>query len=217
MSIKQQGRFITFEGCEGAGKSTLIEQVFNWLVAEGYQVMHTREPGGIEIAEKIRNIILDPGHEKMDSRTEALLYAAARRQHLTEKIIPALEEGFIVLCDRFIDSSLAYQGVARGIGLEEVLAINEFAIDSCMPDATIYLDVQPEIGLDRIYQKEGREINRLDKEKLEFHQSVYRAYHDLLEQYPKRIHKVNAEVSQEQVFEETKRHVSQFIEDYYCS
>ena len=211
MNIGTNGKLITFEGCEGAGKTTVIERVFEWLVSKGYKVMKTREPGGIEIAEQIRSVILDPSHVNMDSRTEALLYAAARRQHLIEKIMPALEEGHIVLCDRFIDSSLAYQGAARGIGMDQVLEINKFAIGPYMPTGTIYLDIKPEIGLQRIRQNDNREINRLDQEKMEFHERVYNAYHEILELYPERIHKINAENTLEQVIEETKQHVSNIL------
>lgn len=132
------GYFITIEGGEGAGKSTVLESLTQHLTASGYDVLATREPGGIEIAEQIRRVILDPLNIKMEKRTEALLYAAARRQHLVEKVLPALENGKIVLCDRFIDSSLAYQGFARGIGMDEVFSINQFAIQDCMPDLTLF-------------------------------------------------------------------------------
>lgn len=155
--------------------------------------MRTREPGGIEIAEQIRNIILNPSHTKMDGRTEALLYAAARRQHLVEKVIPALEEGKIVLCDRFVDSSLAYQGYARGLGIDEVWLINQFAIQNRMPDLTLFLDLPPERGLERITNNGDREQNRLDLEALSFHKKVYEAYMMLMEQFPERIKRVNAD------------------------
>ncbi|SFQ21308.1 dTMP kinase [Salibacterium halotolerans] len=194
-----RGLFITFEGCDGAGKTTVLDRVHDELEEKGYPVLKTREPGGIDIAEKIRTLILNPEHKAMERRTEALLYAAARRQHLTEKVIPALEEGTIVLCDRFIDSSLAYQGAARGIGIEEVLAINEFAVEDHMPDATIYLDIDPEKGLNRIHENKKREFNRLDQEHADFHYKVYRAYETLAARFPKRIHKVDASLSIEQV------------------
>ena len=145
-----KGLFITFEGGEGSGKTTVIQTVAEQLTKQGYKVLVTREPGGIPIAEKIRGVILDKAHTEMDSRTEALLYAAARRQHLVEKVSPALDTGHIVLCDRFIDSSLAYQGIARGLGIEEVWAINQFAIGEFMPELTLYLDVSPEVGVERI-------------------------------------------------------------------
>ena len=125
-----KGLFVTFEGGEGAGKSSMLHAIGKELSEEGYQVLETREPGGIEIAEKIRHVILDTSHTAMDARTEALLYAAARRQHLVEKVVPALQEGKIVLCDRFIDSSLAYQGYARGLGMDEVYKVNDFAIEA---------------------------------------------------------------------------------------
>ncbi|MFB4165076.1 dTMP kinase [Alteribacillus sp. JSM 102045] len=201
------GAFITFEGCEGAGKTTVIEHVRQILENQGKPVIKTREPGGIDIAEKIRTVILNPEHTKMEERTEALLYAAARRQHLIEKIVPALENGCIVLCDRFIDSSLAYQGYARGIGLEEVFTINKFAIGEHMPDKTIYLDINPEKGLSRIHQNKEREFNRLDQEVMEFHQKVYEAYHQLLERFPKRIVHVNADQSIDIVVQEAASHV----------
>src|SRR6478609_10427971 len=124
------GTFITFEGPEGAGKTTIIHMVQQKLIQEGYTIVLTREPGGIRIAEQIREIILNPSHTAMDARTEALLYAAARRQHLVEKVEPALRQGLTVLCDRFVDSSLVYQGYARGLGMEEVWSINQFAIDT---------------------------------------------------------------------------------------
>ncbi|MFD2706394.1 dTMP kinase [Salibacterium lacus] len=197
--MTNKGFFITFEGCDGAGKTTVLNKVHHELEEQGYHVLKTREPGGIDIAEKIRTLILDPEHTAMERRTEALLYAAARRQHLTEKVIPALEKGIIVLCDRFIDSSLAYQGAARGIGVEEVLAINEFAVEDHMPDATIYLDIDPEEGLSRIHENKKREFNRLDQEHLDFHHNVYQAYETLAERFPERIHKVDAALPMEEV------------------
>ncbi len=156
--------FITFEGPEGAGKTTIIKKIAERLAQENIDVLATREPGGIEIAEKIRTIILNPAHTAMDERTEALLYAAARSQHYFEKVRPALDAGKMVICDRFIDSSLAYQGYARGIGVDEVLSINEFAIGKKLPDLTILFDISPEVGLARIHAHGDREVNRLDVE-----------------------------------------------------
>lgn len=197
-SMERDGLFITFEGPEGAGKTTVISEISNRLVKAGKNVLLTREPGGIPIAEKIRTIILDDAHTEMDGKTEALLYAAARRQHLVEKVIPTLEAGGIVLCDRFIDSSLAYQGYARGLGIEEVLKINEFAIGSTVPDLTIFFDLNPEEGLARI-ATDAREQNRLDKESILFHEKVYEGYKELLLRYPKRIIKTDARLSKENV------------------
>ncbi|MFC5714433.1 dTMP kinase [Thalassorhabdus alkalitolerans] len=206
--MKKNGLFVTFEGGEGAGKTTVIEAYYEKLIESGYHVIKTREPGGIDIAEQIRHIILTPQNTAMEGRTEALLYAAARRQHLVEKVIPALEQGGIVLCDRFIDSSLAYQGYARNIGIEEVLAINEFAIDQYMPDLTIYLDIEPQTGMRRIQKNNSREVNRLDMEKIEFHDQVREAYHKLLERFPERIHKVDANREIENVLDEVKQIIS---------
>lgn len=193
------GIFITIEGGEGAGKTTLIEGLASHLKGLGHQVTTTREPGGIPIAEQIREVILDRGNTAMDGRTEALLYAAARRQHLVEKVVPALERGHVVLCDRFIDSSLAYQGHARGIGIDEVMAINEFAINGRMPQLTLYLDVSPETGLRRIREASGREINRLDLEKATFHEKVREGFLQLSARFADRIAVIDAERRPEEV------------------
>lgn len=197
----QKGVFITFEGPEGAGKTTVIAELYNRLKDEGRNVILTREPGGIRIAEKIREIILDNNHQEMDAKTEALLYAAARRQHLAEKVMPALGEGYIVLCDRFVDSSLAYQGHGRGLGIDEVLSINEFAIGDMMPDLTVFFDIAPEQGLARIAKNDEREKNRLDKESINFHYKVYEGYKEVIGRYPNRIVKTDASLSQLEVTE----------------
>lgn len=191
-----RGKFITFEGPDGAGKTTILKMVAEHLST----ALITREPGGIDIAEQIRNVILAKENTAMDPRTEALLYAAARRQHLIEKVKPAIEDGQTVLCDRFVDSSLAYQGYARGLGIEEVLRINQFAIENMMPDLTIYFDIEPELGLKRISKNNGREINRLDLEKLDFHQKVREGYHLLMQKFPNRIVKIDASGTMEDVF-----------------
>jgi len=206
-----KGVFITVEGPEGAGKTTIVGMIARKLVAEGYDVLLTREPGGIDIAEQIRNVILDKRNTAMDPRTEALLYAAARRQHLAEKVLPALEKNQIILCDRFIDSSLAYQGYARGLGVDEVFSINSFAIDGKMPELTLYFDIDPEMGLNRINHHEGREVNRLDLEEIEFHEKVREGYHILMKKYPERIYKIDASNSIEQVFKEAEEKVREVI------
>ena len=205
------GVFITFEGPEGAGKTTVILEINKRLQAQGKHTVLTREPGGIRIAEKIRTIILDNDHHEMDGRTEALLYAAARRQHLTEKVMPALEEGAIVLCDRFVDSSLAYQGYARGLGIDEVLAINDFAIDGRMPDHTIYFDISPEEGLARIAANGEREQNRLDQEALQFHKDVCEGYRLVRNRFPERITSVDASASIPEVTAIVWEKVASFI------
>lgn len=195
----EKGLFLTVEGGEGAGKTTLIEGLAGSLRLLGKQVLFTREPGGIPIAEQIRGVVLDKANTAMDARTEALLYAAARRQHLVEKVLPALARGEIVICDRFIDSSLAYQGHARGLGIEEVRAINAFAIGDHLPELTFWLDVSPEAGLGRIHSGDGREINRLDLESLSFHQAVREGYRLLMAAEPNRIVRIDAEQTADRV------------------
>lgn len=206
-----RGIFITMEGPEGAGKTTILEMLYKHYKDKGIKIVKTREPGGIRIAEKIREIILNPDHTEMDGRTEALLYAAARRQHLVEKVIPALAEGSIVLSDRFIDSSLAYQGYARGIGIEEIWKINEFAIVGVMPDLTLYFDLDPELGLARINKSNEREINRLDLEQLDFHKRVQAGYYKVIEKFPERLHKLEASQSIEDVFEQAQQAINQVL------
>ncbi len=190
------GIFITLEGGEGSGKTTIILSIEKYLKENGYDVVTTREPGGVPIAEQIRNVILDVNNTKMCNETETLLYAASRMQHLHEKVIPALNEGKVVICDRYLDSSLVYQGYARGIGIDNVLNANCFALDH-MPDVTFFIDVTPEVGLQRI---SGRDkIDRLDKESLSFHQRVYDGYVKLSEQYPDRIKRIDGQRDKEEV------------------
>ncbi|MBR2825403.1 MAG: dTMP kinase [Solobacterium sp.] len=196
----KKAKFITFEGPDGSGKTTVSKAVTERLLTEGYAIRYTREPGGSNIAEQIRDVILDPKNTEMDARTEALLYAASRRQHLVDIILPALESGTHVISDRFIDSSLAYQGCGRNIGIEEVYSINQFAIDTYMPDKTIYLDLDAEVGLSRI---QGREfLDRLDQESVDFHERVFQGYQEVLEKYKDRFIIVNASRSVEEVIEE---------------
>ncbi|MBE6043995.1 dTMP kinase [Clostridium thermopalmarium] len=201
----KKGLFVTLEGPEGSGKSTIIKMIEEDLNKSKIEYVSTREPGGIDIAEQIREVILNKSNTAMDKRTEALLYAASRRQHMAEKVIPALEDGKIVICDRFIDSSLAYQGYARGIGMDEVMKINEFAIEGYMPDLTIYLDIEPKIGLERIGKNKEREVNRLDLENLEFHNKVREGYLKILEVYSNRIKRVDANREIELVFQDVRR------------
>jgi dTMP kinase len=195
------GIFITIEGPDGSGKTTVTNEVVKRLQVEEIDLVRTREPGGIDIAEQIREIILNPQNTKMDAKTEALLYAASRRQHLVEKVIPALEAGRVVLCERFVDSSLAYQGAGRGIGIEAVYAINQFAIDQVMPDLTIFLDVDPEVGINRINQNRTVK-DRLDMEKVEFHERVYQGYETVKQLFQDRIVVVDANMPLEMVIEQ---------------
>jgi len=194
--------FITLEGVEGSGKTTIAHNLIKLLSDGGKEVIYTREPGGNKIAESIREVILDTSNTNMDSRTEALLYAAARRQHLVDVIIPALNNGKIVICDRFLDSSISYQGYAREIGPELVEYINDFALAGLRPDITFLIDVKPEIGLARIHKDDLREINRLDLEELSFHQKVYDGYHNIASNNPERIKIINGEQTVESVVKE---------------
>lgn len=214
MNHQAKGLFITLEGGDGSGKTTVMREMEQVLREQGVEFVTTREPGGIEIAEKIRDIILNPQHTAMDARTEALLYAASRRQHLAEKVEPSLDKGITVLCDRFLDSSLAYQGYARGLGMDEVLEINLFATKGRFPDLTFYLDITPEAGLARIASSQSREVNRLDMESLQFHQKVREGYLLIGEMYPERIRIVDASLSKEQVAAEIRRQLSVTLKDF---
>lgn len=199
--------FITFEGPEGSGKTTVSNIIEKRLENIGYQVVHTREPGGTPIAEQIRNIILDKANTMLDARAEALLYAASRRQHLVEKVWPALKEGKIVICDRYIDSSLAYQGGARNLGVENVLSINMFATEGTFPDMTLLFDIKPEDGLHRISANANREVNRLDLEKIEFHKSVRNTFLELAKQYKNRYVIIDASKPLDEVVENTWKEI----------
>ena len=191
------GIFITLEGPDGSGKTTIAKKLINSLEEKGFSCVHTREPGGIDIAEQIRNVILDPKNTAMDARTEALLYAASRRQHLVEKVFPALKDNKIVVCERFLDSSLAYQGYGRNLGFDEVLKINEFAIEGRFPDLTIYLDIDEEEGLNRIGDRAFKD--RLDRESIDFHHRVKEGYKEVLRRFKDRIVIVDASKSIEEV------------------
>lgn len=194
-----KGIFITIEGGEGSGKSTAITEIEKYFKALGRKVITTREPGGIKISEEIRDIILDVKNTNMTKETETLLYAASRMQHLSEKIIPALNEGYVVICDRYIDSSFVYQGISRGVGIKNVEMANHFALDY-MPDLTLFLDVRPSVGLKRI---EGRgKLDRLDLESIEFHNKVYEGYLKISELYKERIVKINGEQEPSKVIDD---------------
>lgn len=194
--------FITLEGGEGSGKSTAIKTIVPRLKELGYDVILTREPGGTPIAEEIRNVILDKKNVAMDPMTEALLYAASRRQHIVEKIIPALKSGKIVVCDRFLDSSLAYQGGARGLGIDKVYELNQYATNGLLPDLTIFFELKPEAGLKRIEANSSREVNRLDVEKMSFHKKVYDSFETLANRFPNRIVRIDASLDPKNVAEE---------------
>lgn len=178
-----KGKFITFEGCEGSGKSTQLRLLSEYLDKKGISYVLTREPGGSAISEQIRTIILNGKNTDMCDECEALLYAAARAQHLKDTVIPALNEGKLVVCDRYVDSSLAYQGAARGMGMEFIERINFRAIHDYSPDLTVFLDIPPDKAFNR---KHGADKDdRMEQLGLEFHMRVYRGYQALLKKYPR--------------------------------
>ncbi len=203
--------FITFEGSDGCGKSTIAKMIFDKLTEEGISSILTREPGGVKIAEDIRKILLSKENTSLDDRTEALLFAASRRQHLIEKILPALNEGKIVLCDRYLDSSLAYQGEGKHLGVDNVLSINLFAIENHLPDLTLLFDIDPKLGLERININKNREVNRLDLESLKFYETVRNAYLTLANKYKDRYIIIDASKSLEEVFMETYKKIIEKI------
>lgn len=209
-----KGLFISFEGNDGSGKSTALKSVIDRLKKDGYDVLYSREPGGSEIAEKIRNIILDKENLAMDDKTEALLYAASRREHLTKTLLPAINSGKIVLCDRYIDSSLAYQGYARGLGIEDVFNMNQFATEGVLPDLTILVCVHPEVGFKRINQT-ARDLDRLELQKASFHENVYQGYLNVAKLFPERIKIINGELSKEEVYQEVISIILPFIKENY--
>ena len=208
-----RGLFITFEGNDGSGKSSVIEAIKTELINQGYDVIYSREPGGSKIAEKIREVILDIDNCGMDDKTESLLYAASRREHVVKVIKPALEEGKIILCDRFIDSSLAYQGFARGLGIDEVYNMNLFATEGLLPDLTLLVCVRPEVGLERIKTNNRGTLDRLEIEKMEFHKKVYDGYLKVQEKFSDRIKIINGEQTKEEVRNDALKVVLEFLKE----
>jgi dTMP kinase len=196
--MNMNGLFITIEGPDGSGKTSVVKEVSKKLQEININHITTREPGGIDIAEQIRGIILDKANTAMDAKTEALLYAAARRQHLVEKVIPTINQGAHVICERFVESSLAYQGSGRQLGIDEVFSINQFAIGNFMPNLTIFLDIDPQVGLKRI-NDHRIELDRLDLETLDFHQRVYAGYQKVKELFKERMIIVDANRTLEDV------------------
>lgn len=204
--------FVTIEGPEGSGKSSVTKEVVRRLEEEGFEVVLTREPGGTPIAEQIRNVILDKANTAMDPMTEAMLYAASRRQHLVEKVWPLSKEGKIIISDRFLDSSLAYQGGARGLGIDKILALNQYATDGYYPELTLLFDVDPRIGLARIAANKGREVNRLDLEKIDFHDSVRKTFLELAKRFPDRYVVLDASKPFNQVVEDAYNAVKEKLQ-----
>ena len=205
----KKGSFIVIEGPDGSGKTTIALRLKE-ILSEKYDIVHTREPGGIDIAEQIRNIILDPKNTAMEAKTEALLYAASRRQHLVEKVIPALKRGSIVLCERFVYSSLVYQGYARGLGIDAVYDINRFAIGDTMPDLVLYLDVDEKTGLSRVNSRGNKD--RLDGESSDFHKKGVEGYQLIKERFSD-FKVVDASRSADEVLEDCLDIIYKFLND----
>lgn len=199
----KKGLLVSLEGPDGAGKSSVLEALVPILEENGHQVVTTREPGGVPISEAIREVILDQKNTEMDGKTELLLYIASRRQHLIEKVLPALESGKLVIMDRFIDSSVAYQGFGRGLGVSDIEWLNRFATDGLKPDVTLYFDLDVEEGLARIARNKNREVNRLDLEGLDMHRRVRQGYLYALENEPDRIIKIDASQTLESVVQDS--------------
>lgn len=195
------GKFIVLEGPDGSGKSTMAQKIGQHFREQGKQIEFTREPGGTDISEKIRELILDKNNTEMDYRTEALLYAAARAQLVHEKIIPWLQEGKVVISERFVYSSLVYQGLGRKLGIEEIKNINDFGTNKLKPDMVLLLDVNPEKGLKRKLSIDGGD--RLENENISFHQKVYEGYKNLAQLCPE-IRTINAERTIDEIFNEIK-------------
>lgn len=192
-----KGIFITMEGPDGAGKSTQIDMLKKYLEKKGYHILLTRDPGGNPISEEIRKVILNKEFTEMGYMTELLLYASARAQLVKENIKPALETGQAVIADRFVDSSAVYQGIGRGLGIDTVYKVNEFALQGIMPDLTFLMDLDAETGIAR--KKDQAELDRMESETIEFHRSVVEGYRKLADLSPERIIKIDATLPKETI------------------
>lgn len=204
--------FITFEGGEGTGKTTLIGRLSEYFLKKNYDVVVTREPGGSKIPEQIRKVILDPSNTEITSTTEALLYAAARAQHLDEILIPALNKGQLIICDRYIDSSFAYQGYARDLGMDFVERINTYAMNY-LPDITFYIDLDPNIGQERVKKNRSHKIDRLDQESCSFHDKVRLGYLEVAKKYNKRFIIIDGNQTIEKIYHEILTKVESLLEN----
>lgn len=204
----KQGLFITMEGPDGSGKSTQIEAIRRFFESKGDDVIITREPGGTAISEKIRALLLDRENSEMDPMAETLLYAASRAQIVAQLIKPALEKGTHVICDRFVDSSIAYQGYGRGLG-DSVSIINAYAVNGCMPDLTFLMKLNPEIGKSRI---KAEDHDRIEMEKIDFHNRVFAGYEALEQEFPDRIVGIDATRNIEEISEEILSHVERLFD-----
>ncbi|MDV2978944.1 dTMP kinase [Glutamicibacter sp. HZAU] len=209
-SSPTRGLFIVFEGGDGAGKSTQVALAKQWLESRGAKVTTTREPGGTQISEELRSLVLDHGHGDIDARTEALIYSAARAAHVQQVISPALEAGTHIICDRFVDSSLAYQGMGRALGFDAVASINDFATGGLKPDATIILDISAEQGRARRIAASGgvEQSDRLESEPDDFHERIRHAFLDLASRDPQRYLVLDATASVEQLHQSVVQHLA---------
>lgn len=205
-----RGKFITYEGCDGCGKSTQLRLLSEYLTKHGIPHIFTREPGGGKISEAIREILLSGKNMEMTDECEALLYAASRVQHLKDRVEPALAEGKLVICDRYVDSSLAYQAYARGLGLDFVRKINAYALEKYLPDVTVFIDLTPEAAFSR---KHGADQNdRLELAGMEFHKRVYEGYKAVAAAEPNRVACVNGMQTPEEIFND----VLKILQDKHC-
>ncbi|MCA9746990.1 MAG: dTMP kinase [Lactococcus sp.] len=197
------GILISLEGPDGAGKTTVLQNILPELEKSSYKVLQTREPGGVRVAEEIRNIILSTENTEIDSKTELMLFAAARRLHMQTKMLPALAAGEMVIVDRFIDSSVAYQGYGRELGVEPVNWLNEFATDGLKPDLTLYFDIDTDVALERIMKNRADEVNRLDLERAEMHRKVRQGYLEIVKNEPERFVTIDASQELDKVVADT--------------
>ena len=208
------GYFISIEGGEGSGKTSVLEKVIEKLNNDGYKnIVTSREPGGVKIATDIRNVLLDKENTSMDPITEAFLFAASRRQHMVEKVLPALNNNAIFICDRFVDSSYVYQGIAGNVGLDRVIDINMIATMGHLPNLTILFDLDPRVGLARINANKNREVNRLDLAGLEYHDKIRAGYRQIANMYNDRIVVIDASKSFEEVIDDVYNLIKKKLED----
>lgn len=205
------GLFITMEGPDGAGKTTQIDLLRDYLSGKGYDIIVCREPGGTPISEAVRQVILNKDFTEMGNMTELLLYAAARAQLMEEVIRPALLEGKIVICDRFVESSAVYQGIGRNMGIDLVYQVNQFAIGDTVPDLTIMIDLNAEIGISR--KKKQAELDRMEREALDFHERVVDGYRQLSQLFPERIYKVDGSRTIEEIHQKIVAQVNKKLHD----
>lgn len=210
-----KGLFITLEGPDGSGKTTQVSKIAEYLMQNKIDFIQTREPGGTRISDKIRSLILDPEHKEMHDLTEVLLYAASRAQHVHEKIIPALEASKVVLCDRFVDASLAYQGFGLGVGELPVMQVNNIATSGLVPDRSYFIDVSPEVGRARMKARYGTgNLDRIEQKDLSYHERVREGFQHIFKNQEKRILRVNGEQDPEMVFGEIVKDLDKLLANH---